>query len=114
MFQFMRGIALVAAMVLNSEAALAESANLRMPGCRSFAKQGMDSRQIFAAGVCSGIVEALISVGPALEICKPSGANYGQSTQVIVQYIDQRSARMHEEFIVLAIEALRAAWPCKN
>jgi hypothetical protein len=42
MFQFMRGIALVAAMLLSCGAGFAEnlvSANLIMPGCRSFAAQ---------------------------------------------------------------------------
>jgi hypothetical protein len=32
----------------------------------------------------------------------------------VVKYIDDRPARMHENFKVLAIEALRAAWPCEK
>src|SRR4029453_4871755 len=31
-----------------------------------------------------------------------------------VQYIDARPARMHEDFRILAAEAMRAAWPCKG
>jgi hypothetical protein len=36
-----------------------------------------------------------------------NGANVEQAIRVIVLYIDQRPARMHEEFLHLALEALR-------
>ena len=34
-----------------------------------------------------------------------------QIVRVVVQYIDSQPARLHEDFVVLAIEALRKTWP---
>ena len=38
----------------------------------------------------------------------------GQMVRVIVAYIDARPARVHEDFRLLALEALVDAWPCKR
>jgi hypothetical protein len=35
-------------------------------------------------------------------------------SQVIIAYIEARPQRMHEDFRVLAVEAMQKAWPCKN
>jgi hypothetical protein len=43
----------------------------------------------------------------------PDGVTTGQEVRVVIAYIDARPARMHEDFRSLALEALRAAWPCK-
>jgi Rap1a immunity proteins len=45
--------------------------------------------------------------------CPPKGVTSGQALRVVVTYIDAIPARMHENFKYLAVEALRAAWPCK-
>ena len=108
------GVALVLASL--GEPASSETANYRMPGCRSFAKQDNDSRYLFASGVCSGLIEALISLTPALapEIrsCPPSNITTGQGALVVVQFIDARPARLNDGFLPLAIEAFQNAWPC--
>jgi hypothetical protein len=44
----------------------------------------------------------------------PAGAIIKQRIQVIVAYIEARPRRMHEDFRVLAVEAMQKAWPCKN
>jgi hypothetical protein len=44
----------------------------------------------------------------------PAGEIHGQSIRVVVKYIDDRPERQHEDFMALALEALRAAWPCKK
>jgi hypothetical protein len=44
--------------------------------------------------------------------CRPREVTLGQIVRVVVQYIDSRPARMHEDFRVLAFEAMKAAWPC--
>jgi Rap1a immunity proteins len=46
--------------------------------------------------------------------CVPPTATIGQMVRVVVKYIDQRPERLHEQFTVLAYEALKAAWPCKQ
>jgi hypothetical protein len=106
---FIGGIVLA---IVTTGAALGESANYRMQGCRSFAKQDNDSRYAFAGGLCSGMIEALMGVAPVLRFCPPPGATVGQGALVVVQYLDTRPARLNEDFEALAIEALRSAWSC--
>jgi hypothetical protein len=33
--------------------------------------------------------------------------------RVVIAYIEARPSRMHENFDLLALEALRTTWPCK-
>jgi hypothetical protein len=46
----------------------------------------------------------------------PHGADetLNQQVKVVISYIEARPARMHEPFRDLALEALRAAWPCSQ
>jgi hypothetical protein len=44
-------------------------------------------------------------------ICAPDGVTLAQQVRVVVQYIDERPARMNENFKLLAVEAFQAAWP---
>ena len=124
MFQFLRGIVLIAAVVLNCGAAFGQvdlnSANKLMPACRNFAadsKYAEGDANYFSQGVCVGTVETLVLVGPALKnggACAPRGSTTAQAVRVVVQYIDNQPGRQHENFKVLAYEALQAAWPCKK
>ena len=43
----------------------------------------------------------------------PPGVTNSQKIKVVIAYIEARPARLHESFVDLALEALRAAWPCK-
>ena len=43
----------------------------------------------------------------------PERVTTEQMVRVVVTYIEGRPARMHEPFNHLALEALRAAWPCR-
>ncbi len=85
------------------------SANWIMPGC-------LGTSNDFRKGVCFGEVGGLLAVGELLpseqRFCPPARATHTQSVQVVVAYIQQNPARMHELFVDLAIEALRRAWPC--
>jgi hypothetical protein len=95
--------------------ASAQSAIFRMPGCRSFLNQDNNAlRYDFSSGVCSGIVEALMSIGATLGVCCPPESGVDQGVRVVVQYVSNQPARLNENFEALAIEALRKAWPCKN
>jgi hypothetical protein len=59
--------------------------------------------------------DAMVAAFMRRELCMdiPDGVATGQMVRVVVSYIDARPARMHEPFKGLALEALRAAWPCK-
>ena len=116
MFQFMRGITLGAGMLLGCGESFAEdleSANYIMPGCRSFTAETLPSSaadDAFKRGQCLGIVDTIAAL--TADVCHPPGVTSGQAVSVVVKYIDDRPARMHENFRLLAREALRAAWPC--
>jgi Rap1a immunity proteins len=116
MFQFLR-IVFIAAIVANCGRSFAEdidSANYAMPACREVAMQVQSAPKTYARGSCMGIIETLRFTGSMLELCMPNAVTNGQMVRVVVKYIDDRPARMHENFKALAIEALRAAWPCEK
>jgi hypothetical protein len=107
-------VGIVAALMLSGGAAFAEdiySANYVMPGCRDFASATDNPKLVFRSGICAGVIRVLIYLGDS---CKPPEGTAEQTARVIVQYIDSRPARMHEDFISLAIEAMKAAWPCQR
>jgi hypothetical protein len=113
MLQLLRGIVLIAAIILNCEEALAEdisTANYVMPGCREFLTR--TSEAAFAQGYCAGTVRALVYA--ASGVCAPLTGTNEQAVRVVVEYIDSQPVRLHEGFIALAREALRAAWPCNK
>jgi hypothetical protein len=87
------------------------SANYRMEGCRDVLS-GRHDGDLLDPGICIGLVRGLVYADPTL--CIPDGVTNGQKIRVVVQYIGQRPARMHESFNKLATEALRGAWPCKT
>src|SRR5258707_5113054 len=104
----LRGIVVVAAMASYCGAASAEevSANYVIPGCRHFIESG--NINPILQGWCAGIVSGLVYLSN--DVCIPSQVTRSQSARVIVQYIEARPARMHEDFRKLALEAMRAAW----
>jgi hypothetical protein len=108
------GIVLIAALMLSGETAFAvdrDSANYVMPGCRSSTAD--KNTDLFLLGLCHGIISGVLYMSSLLQVCEPDGVTHGQEVRVVVQYIDARPARMHEDFRQLAFEALKAAWPCK-
>jgi hypothetical protein len=106
----------------NCAVAIAEpnqtSADYVMPGCRdaasviTFSKVGESEEGASLMGLCAGIVIGLSFNGQAYCICVPAGTTAQQATSVVVQYIDGQPARIHEAFNRLAVDALRANWPC--
>jgi len=118
MLHFLRGTALIAAFVLNSDFAFAESdfnsANYIMPGCRVLLEPDppKDMNAKFLSAQCGAIVGGLVYASSS-NVCAPKDATREQSVRVVVKYIDDLPARLHEPFFALALEALRAVWPCK-
>lgn len=112
MLKFLRGIALGAAATINSEMAFAQnsetSAAFVMPSCREFAVS------TFRKGQCSGIVEGLVFAGKDIGVCAPEASTTGQAVSIVMKYVDARPGRDQNNFIALALEGLRATWPCKK
>jgi Rap1a immunity proteins len=63
---------------------------------------------------CIGMIEGVALLANYGVFCPPAGAIIKQRIQVIIAYIEARPQRMHEDFRVLAVEAMQKAWPCKN
>jgi hypothetical protein len=87
MFQFLRGIALTIALMANFGAAFAEQRSLSANDMMPHCHEWFkqSNKDALFQGICFGM-----AVG------------------------DDRPARLHEDFRVLALEALQAAWPCKQ
>ncbi|SRR6266436_5896897 len=100
--------------------------NEMMPHCRN-ALDPKSPENLYAQGACVGTIVGIAFVAVSLNALSPSDENVrrelcvnppatgtrGQLVRTVVAYIDARPARMHENFGVLALEALRDAWPCK-
>jgi hypothetical protein len=91
------------------------SANNLVPFCAvPFPSTTWDSDHAFMLGYCWGTVFTLTALTPTFGVCLPKTGTEEQIMRVVVKYISDRPARMHEPFVRLAIEALQAAWPCKQ
>ena len=108
----LRGIVLIAALMLSGGAAFATTANELIPHCRAWLENVTTGKGVMDQSICFGIVRGIAFAAP--NVCRPDGVTSGQALRVVVQYIEQRPARMHEDFEKLALEALRVAWPCKQ
>jgi len=115
-FAGLRIIAVVAAMILNCDFAVAEdaafSADDLMAGCRAYLVKNISTEDYFAAKYCAQIIDGIIGAGRG--VCPPASSTEEQAAGAVVKYIDARPARLHENFEKLAREALRTAFPCKR
>jgi Rap1a immunity proteins len=69
----------------------------------------------YVKGECTAVIRTIVFFGQSnFAICLPDQATIGQVIRVVVLHIDQRPERMHERFELLALEALRRAWPCRR
>jgi hypothetical protein len=117
-----RNCCLAALIALSASAATADenpySANSMLPACMAVLAissgnpaAGIDPVEM---GRCIGMIEGVALLANYGVFCPPAGATIKQRIQVIIAYIEARPQRMHEDFRVLAVEAMQKAWPCKN
>ncbi len=85
-------------------------------GCRNFISN--TNNNLFYQGVCTAIVDDVAyyswALPDELKICPPRGTTLGQATRMVVNYMDAHPERLNEDFRIIAIDALRAAWPCRT
>lgn len=118
---FLTAVLCIAMLTGGCGAAIADtddSANYCLEPLRSFTNEQHDISHdnrflILKQGVCSGIVQGIASVSRSLCACIENGVTLGQIHKVVLIYLDQRPARLHEAFTGLVIQSLRNAWPCK-
>lgn len=116
----------VVGLVMSLSSASAETASVTdvLPACKLFLsimdRQGKvreaDVAHLMDAGECLGAVYAMLNLATALteplKFCPPNDAEAEQAVRAIVAYAEKRPERAHEDFMTLALEALRTAWPC--
>jgi Rap1a immunity proteins len=114
MRQLLSGIGFIVAAVLSTYPAFAQkdiySADYIMPGCRDFIGAGTANAHL--RGYCVDLVIGVARDAYAPAICLPREVIDEQIVHVVVQYIDSQPARLQEDFVLLATEALRKNWPC--
>ena len=97
---------------------LAYTGNEVLPWCKQNVLSAKTLVEAYQWGQCSGLVEALVGVGDALNsqlrFCPPRGSTQGQAVDIVVQYLEKFPATRHLEFVVLALVALQDAWPCRR
>ena len=109
-----RLLAVILAVALGPAGARAQqdtnSANYIMLGCEAFLLDPIPTSKLLVAGVCAGIVDTLQATKP--NICLPGISTRRLLVRGVVTYINNNPARLHENFIDLAGEALEQTWPC--
>jgi hypothetical protein len=113
------------AITLGCTSANAASANEVLPACKLYLsvvdRHGTASQSeishLMDAGEYLGAIYALLTVSHTLaeplKFCPPVEFDAEQGVRVVVAYIEKRPERAGEDFTTLALEALRAKWPCR-
>src|SRR3989442_3828896 len=104
-----------------------DSGNLFLRDCQAALEN--KSTEFLSVGYCFGYLDGLAegedlkllpppdvaktAYGPQWkQWCEPSGVTKGQRVRVVVKYLTETPARLHEERLLLVREALEHAWPC--
>lgn len=96
------------------------SGNYMLPMCQALADgKGAWEAKAWEQGECSGVIEALMSVGHYLpehiRFCRPEAdVTQGQARRIVVNFLHLHPEKLHESFVSLALDALREAWPCSK
>ena len=88
------------------------TANDLLKDCKASLLEGVAVPRPFYSGLCMGLVAGVHYIDA--KSCAPDNATNNQLMRVVLAYIEVRPQRMNEEFMKLAAEALRSAWPCSN
>lgn len=119
-------IALLLVILCTAVPAFAESTAEMMSSCTELADANITGdkitfRQNFPSGLCWGafgslqrvIVEAHPGGQPIFRVCAPANSTRSQLIAVFVEYARRNPQRLHEDFLDVALEALRGAFPCQ-
>ena len=87
------------------------SGNYWLHECKKDPKQLAQSSGSFQYGWCFGVVYGL-SIHPL--ICVPNQVPVVQEMDVVLKYLDAHPETRHKSFRLLALEALKEAFPCAD
>jgi hypothetical protein len=80
-----------------------------LPGCKLIVDPSA-SADVYRLGLCVGTLNGLN--WSFMLFCPPDPHTSEQMVRVVLNYVEQHPERIHENFEVLAIQALQLAWPC--
>ncbi|HQS14407.1 Rap1a/Tai family immunity protein [Reyranella sp.] len=97
----------------------ANTGNEILPKCQLAARASVPAPdEIIGATYCLGIISTLVAVGPFLEppfrFCFPKEGTNQQAIRVVVSNLEKNPATLHQDFRLLAVMALRDAFPCNQ
>jgi hypothetical protein len=109
-------VAILLALTIPASAGDVDSANYMLPLCKRSLGTSQISDPVLTVehGRCAGFIQGIVFGMEGRDFCLPKGIINRQSVAVVVKYIEARPERTHENFGLLAVEALSAAWPCKR
>jgi hypothetical protein len=109
----------VTTLAVTSARADVTSANAHLRGCQILATPNPSIEsvtEVQETALCMGKLIALDKLNPLLQkryrFCAAPTVNYLQGAMVIIKFLEEHPERLHEEFTLLALEALRSAFPC--
>ncbi len=120
--KFSRAVA-AAMLIFVSTASLADG-NKLLSQC-SAAEQFLDTQEIRQAsdiGICIGLVQGVRntwlylqdSLPKDMQLCWPEqGINNGQAVRILVRFLRNNPAKLHEDEVLLAMLAFRNAYMCR-
>ena len=93
-----------------------DSGNFMLPRCKALVHNKKDEMSVYS-GVCGGVISTLVWSSemfrdPA-KFCAPSTVTNGQSSLVVVRYMENHPELLHLPFVKLALDAMKEAWPCR-
>ena len=125
-WEIMRWIALCSFLSLAGHLVLAETTEEMLSSCRQVAEAKVSGdavmlTQDFESGVCWGAVASLQELSrwvapqqkkPVLHVCAPKQSTRSQLILIFVEYAKHNPKLLHEDFVTVALAALRDAFPC--
>jgi hypothetical protein len=119
---------LLAPLLLLAHSASAESTQVLLSSCKSLSEVKVNDNatfkmpQDFDTGRCWGafaVMQKVINITisseePALGVCAPETSSRTQLIAIFVDYARRHPSRYHEDFFLVALDALQAAFPCEG
>ena len=90
------------------------SGNNLLEQCDEWEKVGGEG---FHTGYCMGFINGVRSSVMLFKLnttCIPEAVTLAQSIRVVHKYLNEHPERLHEHKIILTLDALKEAFPCKR
>jgi hypothetical protein len=86
--------------------------DMLLPCTRSLTGGDESMPMAFCVGAIVGIASTAAHLQSGSRFCIPADASRGEQVAAVVRYMKSNALRLHEDFFLLAFQALRQTWPC--